>query len=407
VSDSKDLLPTGMELSMLNPKFRECPDAFYERLRTEAPVYQDRGCDRVVLSRAKEIGSVVNDRSLVADPRKARPTSLLRHALGVNETYRPTLAFMDDPDHKRLRSLITKDFNQQTVARLRLKIHEVAERLLDKVAEKRSFDVIEMYAKPLPTITIGMVLGIDEGDQQQVKIWSDTVVSRFDPNLGPEQRLTIQQAKQDLRNYLEQTVKDKLRQPKDDLISKLVARKSEGLVEELEIVELCEFLMVAGNLTTTDMIGNATYALLCNAGEIIKLKERPQLAGGMVEEALRYDPPVTSANRVTTCPMKMDGVEIEEGQNITCLLMSANHDPELHSDPLRFDIERHGNKHYAFGGGSHFCLGAPLARLEGEIAIPLLFQKFPSLRLVSDAIPTRKAIPSSSGWESLWLQTGL
>jgi cytochrome P450 len=404
---SESPLPGGMDLSMLNPDFRENPDKVYELLRSEAPVYQDNACDRVVLTRAHEVGLVLNDRSMHVDPRKSRPTSLLRQVLRVDDSYKPTLVFMDDPDHKRLRGLLTKEFNQQAVDSLRPRIKEVASQLLDSLTGQSRFDVIEAYAKPLPMLLIGMLLGVDEADLQQFKDWSVHLSLGFNPHRTAEQQAQFLQGKQSLRDYLLQAIQKKRRQPDNKLISKLISAEHAEDVSESEIVSLCEFLMVAGNVTTTDLIGNAVYALLKNPSQLAKLKEQPGLAADMVEETLRYDSPVTSAIRIATCPMKMNGTTIEAGQSITSFLMAANHDPAAYPSPYTFDIERKEKKHHAFGGGAHFCLGAPLARAEGQIAIPLIFEQFPHLRLNEDAAPpVRKAIPSISGFETLWVETG-
>jgi len=404
MNDKENSLPTGMEISMLNPDFRKCPDKFYDQLRSQAPVYQDKGSDRVVLTRAREIGPFLNDRSFAVDPRKTRPTSILRKALGVTENYRPNLAFMDDPDHRRIRGLVAAEFSPTAVEALRPKITRIAEDLMDQVSPLTHFDVMEAYAKPLPTLTISMILGLSEQDQRTLKEWSDAVLLRFDPKISEEQRSALQLARSGLRDLFSEAIRKKREQSEDDLVSRLLKANRRGEIEEIEIIELCEFLLVAGNLTTTDLIGNAVHALLSNPAELLKLAENSDLASDVVEETLRFDPPVTSAIRVTTCPRNISGVQVEEGQSITALLMSANHDPELHPDPLRFDIERQNKKHYAFGGGSHFCIGAALARLEGEIAIPLLFRRFPTLKLSAHACPERRPIPSSSGWHEIWVQ---
>jgi cytochrome P450 len=403
---SDDKIPTGMALSALDATYRDQPNIVIDELRSKEPVHRDREFDRVVLTRAEDIESVLKDRTMAKDPRKSRPGSYIRLLERVDENYQPSLLFADPPDHKRLRDLVSKAFNQQSVDAMRQRIAEIANRLLDEIPDSRRFDVIEAYANPLPTITIAVMLGIDEQDHQDFKRWSDSQVYAFNPARTAKELADMQSGLNALNQYFSQVIRDRRKERGQDIISNLISAEEDGqkLTEE-EIISICRLLLAAGNVTTTDLIGNGVLALLRNPSELAKLTARPELTRDAVEEILRYDPPVMNATRIATKPMQMGGVAIEEGQSITSLLPGANHDPSVHQNPEKFDIERPDKRHSSFGGGIHFCIGAPLARAEAQIAIPLLFARFPGLRLAQNHIPVHKSLPGFNGLESLYVET--
>jgi cytochrome P450 len=404
MSDTKITTPTGKNLSPLDPIFRDQPNTYLDYLRSTKPVYQDQDFDRVVLTRAEDIEAVLNDRTLGKDPRKARPGSFVRLVLGEN--YQPSMLFADDPDHKRLRSLVSKAFNQSSVDAMRTRITEIAARLLDEIPDPSRFDVIEAYANHLPTIVIAAMLGVDEKDQRDFKRWSDSQGHSFNPIRNEEQTASLNWGQDGLTKYFSTVIRERRKNRGTDLISNLIYAEEENQrLTEPEIISLCHLLLVAGNLTTTDLIGNGILALLRNPSELAKLRAEPKLIADVIEETLRYDSSITHAVRIATRPMEMGGVTIEEGQTISSFLNAAHHDPSAHPHPERFDIERPDKRHSAFGGGAHYCIGAPLARAEAQIAISLLFTRFPNLRLMSNYTPTRKSLPSFNGLESLWVET--
>jgi hypothetical protein len=403
---SDDKLPTGIALSALDPTFRDHPDLYIDRLRSEEPVHRDREFDRIVLTRAEDVESVLNDRTLAKDPRKSRPGSYMRVIERVEDDYKPNMLFADPPDHKRLRDLVSKAFNQQSVDAMRTRILEIGNRLLDEIPDPNRFDVIAAYANPLPTIVIAAMLGIDDKDREDFKRWSDSQVIGFNPRRTAEETAVLVAGRKALNEYFTGIIDQRRKERGSDLISNLISAEEVGQkLTEREIVEVCILLLIAGNVTTTDLIGNAVMALINNPEERDKLTVRPELIRDAIEEVLRYDSPVVNATRIATRPMQMGGVDIGEGQSITALLVGANHDPAAHSKPEKFDIERQDKKHSSFGGGIHFCLGAPLARAEAQIAIPLLLTRFPKLRLMPGHHPMRKSLPSFNGFESLWVDT--
>ena len=406
----KPPLPSGLALSGLHPDFREQPHKVLDRLRQEEPVHRDRQFDRVFLSRYEDVRAVTSDREFLVDPRKARPTAFSRMVMlrgGSDQPFEPSMLHLDDPDHKRLRGLVSKAFNQRAIEAFRPRIQAVGERLLDAVAGQPQFDVIADYAAPLPTIVIAEMLGVDPADQGDFKRWSDALLHTFNPQPTPEQKSTLQWGQQNLIGYFKAAVDARRANRGDDLISALVAAEEDGQrLSEKDIITTCNLLLVAGNMTTTDLIGNGVLALLRHPEQLRKLREQPELARNAVEEMLRYDPPVAQTSRITPAPREIDGVKLEAGESVTLSLLAAAHDPSAHENPEKFDIERADPRHLSFGGGLHFCLGAPLARAEAQIAIPLLFERFPELRLDPDAPVIRKEAAVFNGFEALWVRAG-
>jgi len=403
-----DKVPTGLALTALNPTFRDHPHTVLDRLRAEEPVHRDRQFDRVFLSRFEDVRAVTSDRSLAVDPRKSRETAFSRVVLRArgDAPFEPSMLHLDDPDHKRIRGLVSQAFNQRSIDAYRPRIRAIADQLLDAVADKAAFDVIEDYAAPLPTIVIAEMLGVDPAHQADFKRWSDTLAHSFNPVRTPEQQAKLEWGQSSLIAYFKEAVDARRVQRGTDLVSALVAAEEEGdHLSEREVIVTCNLLLAAGNITTTDLMGNGILALLRHPDQLQKLRDNPDLARNAVEEMLRYDPPVVQAGRITTAPCTIGGAALDKGETITCSLLAAGHDPAVHPDPDRFDIERVDPRHLSFGGGLHFCLGAPLARAEAQIAIPLLFERFPNLWLDPDHAVERKDAPVFNGVKALWVRT--
>ena len=394
--------PTGLQLTPFDPEFRECPYAVLAKLRATEPVHKDRQFDRVVLTRRADIEAVLADRSLAADPRKSRPGSFVRMAQIVDETYEPMMLNTDDPEHKRMRTLVAQAFNLRSVEAMRPRIAAVAGELLDGLAGRDRFDLIEAFAGPLPTIVIAEMLGVDPAEQKDFKRWSDALVNCLNPRRSPEQNAALAWSREMLGAFFRRIIAERRERRGSDLISALVAAEEGGeVLSEKEIVNTANLLLAAGNVTTTDLLGNAALALLRHPAEMAKLRSRPELARNAIEEVLRYDPPVISTLRIAPEERSIGGVTVAPGQTIDFVILGAGHDPEVHPDAERFDIERADTTHSAFGGGAHYCLGAPLARAEAQVAIPLLLARFPRLRLDPDHPPTRKVAPPFNGPSTL------
>ena len=395
-------LPTGLQLSALDPVFRERPHDHLDRLRAEDPVHRDEALRRLFLTRFEDVRAVLFDRSLSVDPRKA---ARRRRAKPGDPPFRPSMAQLDDPDHARLRGLVSQAFNQRSVDAWRPRIRAIADALLDAQAGRDSFDVIAEYASPLPIVVIAEMLGVDPGDMPQFKRWSDARAHFFNPARTPEQAEALTAAGRGLNDYFTRAVEARRRRRGADLISMLVDAEEAGdRLSVREIVITCNLLLVAGNLTTTDLIGNGVLALLRHPDQLAKLRAHARLVPNTVEEMLRYDPPVVQVGRFALEPIEIGGTEVQAGQAMTCSLLAAGHDPTRHVDPHRFDIERADTTHFSFGGGAHYCLGAPLARAEAQIAIAALFERFPKLHLDRRHPAERKRAPVFNGLEALWVR---
>jgi cytochrome P450 len=403
----KQPLPTGLQLTALDPVFRERPHDYLDRLREDDPVHRDTELDRLFLTRFEDVRAVLSNRSLSVDPRKA-PDMGRRHPVMravPGDDFQPSMLLLDDPDHKRHRALVSQAFNQRSIDATRPRIRAIAEGLLDAVNGRDSFDLIGEYAAPLPIIVIAEILGVDPADMPQFKLWSDARSHIFNPAPTPAQLEALKAAGQGLREYFRRAIAARRGLSGTDLISALVAAEEAGYrLSEHEIIVTCNLLLIAGNLTTTDLIGNAVLALLRHPEQLDKLRADPELAPNAVEEVLRYDPPVVQAGRRTLEPLEIGGTKVQAKAAMAVSLLAAGHDPARHADPHRFEIERADTTHLAFGGGAHFCLGAPLARAEAQIAIPLLFERFPGLRLDPRYAIERKAVPGFNGLAALWVR---
>jgi cytochrome P450 len=401
----KQPLPTGPQLTAADPVFREHPHQYLDRLRTEDPVHRDAELGRLFLTRFEDVRAIVSNRALSVDPRKAPPDSCLRRILAANEpieAFEPSMLSLDDPDHRRIRGLVSQAFNQRAVDAFRPRIHAIAEQLLDALSDRDGFDVIAEYAAPLPTIVISEMLGVDAGDFARFKRWSDARSQIFNAARTPEQSAELAASKQGLDDYFEHAVEERRQRRGTDLVSALVSAEETGdRLTEREIVVTCNLLLVAGNLTTTDLIGNGVLALLSHPDQLFKLRSPPELVPQAVEEMLRYDPPVAQTSRVALDSLEIGGTEVQVGEVMTVSILAAGRDPARHSEPHRFDIERPETSHFAFGGGAHFCLGAPLARAETQIAIPLLFECIPRLRLDPQHPIEHKGAPVFNGLTAL------
>ena len=392
-----DGLPTGLELTPLDPDFQQDPYPTYDALRERAPVHHDAVFGRWLLTRHDDIEALLRNRDLCVDPRKAGDGTFEQMFLNSIDDREPSMLFLDAPDHTRLRGLVSKAFTPRAVQGMVPRIQEIVDELLDAVAGRDRFDLIAEFAGPLPTIVIAEMLGVDPADRDDFKRWSDEGVRLFDPTLTPEERQRVMESQATLDEYFRRTIAARRAQPRDDLISSLIAAEEAGdQLSDDQIVTMCGLLLAAGNVTTTDLIGNGVLALLRHTSELEKLRADPSLIANAVEEMLRFDSPVLQTGRIPMADIAFSGLTIPSKQSITPQLGGANHDPSVYPEPHRFDITREDVHHHSFGGGAHYCLGAPLARLEAQIGIATLVDRFPNLRLTDEPLEYRR-IPSFRG----------
>ncbi|MGH8985031.1 MAG: cytochrome P450, partial [Acidimicrobiia bacterium] len=363
----------------LTPEFREDPYPFFHLLREHEPVHHTP-LGVHMLSRHADASAVVRDPALSSDERnselhaaflEANPPDPDSFSEGLSEA---VLLFLDPPDHTRLRGLVSKAFTPKVVSRLRLRVEQLVSDLLDAVAARGDgrMDVVADLAYPLPVVIICELLGVPAEDHATFQGWSRELAYSIDPDplVTPEQHVRINTAGDAFIEYFVALIEQRRRALGDDLLSGLIAAEEAGeRLSEKELLATALFLLIAGHETTVNLIGNGTLALLRNRDQLDRLRADPALDHNAIEELLRYDSPVTFTQRVTLAGYQVGDVTIPPRQQIITILAAANRDPAVFADPDRLDLGRaEASRHVAFGGGHHFCLGAALARLEGEVA---------------------------------------
>lgn len=344
------------------------PYPHYARLRRESPLYWSEQRHIWILTRFDDVVALTRN---TADFSSSRG----RDYSGSDDRM---LILTDPPQHSQMRHLVSKVFTPRRVAEMEPRIQEITDELLSAALARGAFDLVADLAYPLPTMVIAEILGVPVEDRADFKRWSDDVITAASL---PEQPVGGRSGHLAMTAYFERVIKERRQAPKEDLISGLVAAsdaETTGLSAR-EVVNFCNLLLIAGNETTTNLLSNAMAALQANPAECAKVRTQPSLVPALVEEALRFDGPVQYIARMTTREVEVLGQTIERGTWVFLYLASADRDEARFPDPDRFWIERPDNDHIAFGLGPHFCLGAPLARLEAQVALRTLFQRLPGL----------------------------
>ena len=385
-------IESGVAYNPLSPALRADPYSVYEELRRKDPVHRMRLQDAWVLTDYADVDMVLRDSRRFGNT-------------GRDFGYIPQVSMLDldPPEHTKIRGLVSHGFTPRSVAALEPRIRETVADLLGKVEGRQRFDLIADLAFPLPIIVIAEMLGVPPEDREQFNEWSNTVSLIVDPLLNEQQVRQVQQAVDEVFNYFEAVAEERRRDPQDDLVSALVTAEVDG--ERLERDDLLVNLLlvlVAGNETTRNLIGNGTLALLRNPDELQRLRDDPVLLNGAVDEFLRFDSPVQLDGRVAREPVELRGKRISPGQRVLCLLGAANRDPEAFPDPDRLDVGRSAGNHLSFGRGIHYCLGSPLAKLEALVAFEALLPRLGGLRLAEE--PRYRNQVTLRGLESLWLE---
>lgn len=377
-----------------NPDAFRNPYPLIERNRARGSLGHDGFFGSYVLYSRDEIERVLKDRELSRDPRRAAEGTSSKILERNIQDLDVSMLFLDPPQHTRLRALVNRFFTPKALEPLRPRIERITAELLDALSGKTSFDLMEALAIPLPIQVISEMLGVDPEDRADFKRWSDAAARSVNPLLSPEERAEVDRIRDGLRIYLERVIAQRRKAPGIDLVSSLIiAQEGDDRLTDREIRATCALLLVAGNVTTTDLIGNGVLALLQHPAELEHLRRDPSLAVNAIEEILRFDPPVVVTSRITTRATTVAGCPVAAGQTIITSLAAANRDPSGRPDPDHFDIGRTDTSHHSFGGSVHYCLGAHLARLEAQIAIPALVRRFPALRLARGFVPERDVRP--------------
>ena len=383
---------SGVAYNPLSARMARDPYPLYAELRARDPVHHSRLLDAWVFSRHADVDAILRDfRRFSSDQRKRDPGLRRRgRSLPLPE---PTILFLDPPDHTRLRSLVNKAFTPRAVTALEARIRGMAGALLDEADDPAGFDLMEALANPLPVMVIAEMLGVPPEDRAQFKTWSNQRARILEPTVSGRELQIAQQAGRSLDAYFRTIIEARRAEPRDDIISALVHVEEAGdRLTEREMLGMLRLLLVAGNETTTNLIGNGVLALLRHPEQMRALRDDPGLIPMAVEELLRFDSPVQASLRLVLEDCEVNGFPLRRGDNAVLLNGAANHDPAAFDDPDRLDVRRGEVNHVAFGRGIHYCLGAPLARLEGRIAIEVLLERYPALRLLSDRPVFRSSI---------------
>ena len=371
-----------------DPTFLADPYPVYARLRDEAPVVFIP--PRWVVSRYDDVQAVLRHPSFG----RVGFDGVMLRVFGpgpLYDAFSRWMLFLDAPDHTRLRSLATRAFTPRAVERLRAEVERRVNGLLDDVEANGGGDLVAALAYPLPVMVICALLGVPDEDHDEFRDWSDALGRALQVTIAtPEIIADGNRAAAEVTEYFRGLVAEHRTHPRDDLLGALIAAEDEsGKLSEDELLATCSLMFLAGHETTVNLIGNGTLALLRNPDQLARLRAEPALIPNAVEELLRYDGSVQITSRVTKAPVELAGVEIPAGQVVMGLLGAANRDPSRFPDPDRLDVGRTDVHHLTFGGGIHFCLGAALARLEGQIAFGALVRRFPHLRLATDEVEWR------------------
>jgi len=375
--------------------------AWFKVMRHTQPAWLDEssGCWHVF--RYEDVNNVITDYNLFSSERRQRAFAPPRKATanypqnGHEGRAGRSLLAMDPPRHRQYRNLVSPSFTPRALARLSGRIATITQELLDQVRSAGRMDVMTDIAYPLPTIVIAEMLGVPTSDRPLFKQWADGLLTRqlsdaefFKPEEeqrdNPEmQRIT--RLFEEMSDYFEAMLEDRRRHPRNDMMSELLAAEVEGERLSMEdTISFCILLLLAGHVTTTNLLGQAIRCFDEHPGALEQVLKQPELMPGAIEEVLRYASPVWRLSRTTTTDVTIEGVTIPAHSMVFGWLASANRDERQFPEPERFDITRTPNRHIAFGHGMHFCIGAPLSRLETSIALPMMVEQLPDFHVIHD-----------------------
>ncbi|AGL16625.1 cytochrome P450 [Actinoplanes sp. N902-109] len=367
---------------------RADPYPLYRRLRETAPIYRSpRG--HWLISRHRDCTRIFRDSRFGHGSRQVLQSNNFRRPVAGRAL---PFILQDPPEHTRLRSLVSKAFTPRMVRQLEPRITELVDGMLDEALERGEVDLMQALAYPLPVTVISEMLGVPRADRDKIKELSHVVARGVDPDFQhtPAEMARRGQAFAQFDEYFRALLAERRAEPRADLLSRLVTvREDDAGLTEAELLTTCILLYVAGHETTADLIGNGTLALLRHPDQLARLRDDPGLADTAVEELLRFDPPTQLTRRTALADVDLDGRHISAGEQVVLIRGAANRDPEVFDQPERLDLGRADNRHLAFDGGIHYCIGAPLARVEGRIALSRLVRRAPGLRRTTDVLEYR------------------
>jgi pimeloyl-[acyl-carrier protein] synthase len=383
-----------LDRQLATTSFAADPYPTYHRLRDDDPVHWSETVGAWLLTRYDDVSTTLRDPHHFSS--RGRFSAVLegltadeRAAVGpLEDHFTVGLLGSDPPDHTRLRGLVNRAFTPRVVEGLRPRVQHIVDDLLDAAGPRGEVDLVRDVAYPLPATVIAELLGAPPEAQDDFKEWSDGILAfQGTGRATPELLARSQRDLLAMRAFLTKLLAERRKNPREDLLSRLVAAETDDQkLSEAELLTTCVTLLTAGHETTTNLLANGLLTLLRHPDQCQRLRDEPDLMPLAVEEMLRFESPLQRNPRRVAADIELRGKPLRQGEFVFQVLGAANRDPEQFTDPDRFDITRQPNRHLAFGYGIHFCLGAPLARLEASIAIGTLLRRFPDLRLRGDAV---------------------
>ncbi len=384
--------PSSDPYDLMTPAALADPFPVYRRLRSDDPVHWSESYGGWLLTRYEDIARALKDPRFSAARSAAMferlPPDLREDTRPLQRAFTLWLLMMDPPGHTRLRALVGKAFLPSLVASLRPRVQALVDEAIARVERSGRFDLIHDLAQPIPAIVIAALLGVDPADHHRFKQWSDDLALM---ELGPRGFRQAQASMLAMMAYLGEVVAARREEPRQDLVSQLLAAEEAGqFLGEDELLANCVLILFAGHETTTNLIGNGILELLRHPDQLAILRGDPSLVEGAVEELLRFHGPIQRVRRTLKEPIELGGKQLREGDAVWLLVGAANRDPAVFDDPDRLDVRRRPTKHLTFGLGPHFCVGAALARVEGPIVLATILARLPGLRGNVDQLTWRK-----------------
>ncbi len=360
-----------------------------------------------VLSNHADVRATVNDPTIPRSPDKAEEGSFLSmmSSSGESEDDGPSILFLDNPDHARIRQPLTKAFYARINA-MKPEIEALVDGVIEQAPATGPFDLVTEIAVPIPILAIGRILGVDEARTAEFREWSEGAILSLNPFRSEDEEKRMLVGQEYLRLYFDELMVERRKAPADDLVTDMVQVQEAGApLTDAEVRANLLSLLIGGNLTTTDLIASGVWLFLTHPEELAKMKADPSLAAAAVEETLRFEGPVSITSRVVPDEREVAGCPMHKSQVVTMSLHGANRDPAVFEDPETFNITREKKPHVAFGGGSHICIGAPLARIEARRAFEKIFERYPDLALADEPV-TWRPLPFFRGLEHLPVVSG-